>query len=828
MSLDNVADIYPLTPMQRLMLMHSLRSPGSSTLVNQFRFRLLRPLDTERFASAWRQVLSRHDVLRTAFIWDDVPQPLQVVRQQVALPFDIVDLSEQPAADRSARRESVLRADREAGFDLRRAPLMRLTLIHEGDDTHLFVLSRHHLILDLWSAQIVFDEVFALYRASGASVLPAAGRFRSYLAWLESQDGKRAEAYWRHYLDGFDTPSLLFGPHATRSRWTAEGQSSVERTLEPEVAAALEQRARALGLTSATLLEGALALVISILCDKRDVAFGLAVSGRPAQIDDVERIVGSFINNVPLRAVVDDEANSVEWLGQLQRVHSERADFEHVSPIDLHGWSGLPADSALFDLLVLLQAPISGASSLGAGLVVEPLRGPMDSAFPITLAVETAAGDCRLTAVHGATDVVADVAGRLVEALAAAIGIVSQGVPERLGDLRHRIAAACPPPATDSARRVAALPEACARTPSDAPASADATRLLEIFRRAIGNPAIGLDDDFFAVGGTSIQAAAAFARIEQEFGKPLPLSTLFSAGSVRRLMQVLELPPAPASSLVSIQRFGRRPPIVAVSGIGGNVVGLAGLARALGDDQPLFGLQPRALDSDARPPTRIEEIAAAYVAEAKGLGNRPLVLLGVCFGANVAIEMAHQLEAGGQRPALVVVLDPAFEEPTGGSAARRPATETKLDFVGHRLARMVRGFRQLEGAQRRAWLRQKWSTLLDKIRHRDLFYGDHRELRQRRVEAANLAAARSYRPRPYGGAIEVLLTRDRDVQGPVDPRDAWRETMRLEIPPVSVPGADTGDALSRHPVALAQQLRRWIDRVGKRRQEARDGVTNDA
>ena len=120
MSLENVDDIYPLTPMQRLMLMHSLRSPGTSTLANQFRYRLCGALDESRFVDAWERVVARHDALRTAFVWEEVPQPLQVVRSQVKVPMEFIDLRDASEATRSVRLEEILGTDRVRGFDLRR------------------------------------------------------------------------------------------------------------------------------------------------------------------------------------------------------------------------------------------------------------------------------------------------------------------------------------------------------------------------------------------------------------------------------------------------------------------------------------------------------------------------------------------------------------------------------------------------------------------------------------------------------------------------------------------------------------------------------------
>ncbi len=812
MSLENVEDIYPLTPMQHLMLMHSLRAPGSSTLINQFRYTLRGPFEQTRFVRAWEQVVSRHQALRTAFVWEGVPNPLQVVRTQVTVPLEFIDLRDQSDTNRNARTEEILSNDRVQGFDLRRAPLLRLRVIRLHDEEYLLILSRNHLILDLWSIDIVFNEVFRAYQSPDCLEQEPAGRFRSYLDWLAQQNNSEAEAYWRRYLDGIETPSLLFGSCAQRNQWTADGQSSVRRTIDADTTAAVSALFGRLGLTTGTLLQGVIALIVSVLTDRRDVIFGLTVSSRPAEVADVEHIVGSFINNVPVRTRIDDEMSIRTWLQQMQVAQGERTAFDYVSPTDLQRWSNIGANTGLFDLLLLLQSPPATTTTIDS-LVIEAMPGPLDSALPMTLAIESGPEGFILTAVHDSAIVPDQVANAIIESVAAAITGLADGVPEHVGDLRQSIAQSIPGhllPRT-SAEQVDV--ETQASTGNAIDESSDAAILLNIFRHSIGNPDVGLDDDFFALGGTSIQAAMAFTEIEQQFGRTMPLSILFSAGSVRNLMAALELPPAPSSSLISIQGFGNRPPIIAISGIGGNVVGLANVARVLGHDQPFFGLQSKALEGDQLPINTIEAIAEEYIAECAQQRRGPYVLLGVCFGANVAVEMAHQLRGQGQAPELVIVLDPSVDEEETSSVVTTPSEPSTLGFVVERVRLLLKTFLEKQGEERRLWLKEKWSVLIRKLRHRDLLHGNKLEMAQQRVEAANLAANRRYRPRPYEGMIHTLITSDRPIGSSIDPRNTWCERMQSKFQPVPIPGRDTGDALLNQAPAFAAQLRHWIDDV---------------
>ncbi len=811
MELDNVDDIYPLAPMQHLMLMHSLRVKGASTLVNQFRFRLRGDLDETRFSQAWQRVVQKHGALRTAVVWEEVPEPVQVVMTRVESSPSYVDLRDRPAAERDSIRTELLARDRGLGFDLRRAPLIRLTVIRVTDDESLLILTRHHLILDLWSAEIVFNELFEGYATLDRCMSEPAGQFRSYLEWLDAQPEEAAQAYWAAYLSGFEKPSLLFSSRAVRAEWTADGQSSATIALSVATSSAFTVTARNLGATSATLLQGLLALVVSLITRQDDVVYGLTVSGRPQQVAQVESIVGSFINNVPVRFLLNDDLPIVEWLLGIQRAQSERIAYEHVSPVDQHRWSGIAADAPLFDLLVLLQSPLVSALSTGP-LTVEPEHGPMDSALPMTLAIESGSQGITLTAVHDPGVVTTETARQILEAGKGAIEAAAAGLPRCVGELKRRIApsvtcSVCAEQAPNADAPQAPVPQIQTTAP---PANAG-DAMLAIFRATLGNHDIGPDDDFFAVGGTSIQAAMAFVEIERQFGRAMPLSTLFTAGSVRRLLGALELPDAPASSLVSIQRFGARPPIVAVSGIGGNVVGLAQVARALGRDQPLYGLQSRTFVGGDLPPDSIEGIASEYVRECERFMDAPLVLLGICFGVNVVVEMARQLNEDGRPPALVIALDPSVDDELGAPQQNRIRPSGIRGFLVDRGRLFLTQVCTLRGAERRAFLRDKWHAVVEKVLHWDPLYGNHMEIRQRQVRETHLRATQRYRPRPCAGNIQTILTNGRGIASNADPRLRWLRVMDRDPNPVYIPGIDTGDVLHNHAMALAARIRHWVD-----------------
>jgi Condensation domain len=187
-STKNVAAIYPLTPMQQGMLFHTLYTPESTLYFEQLCCTLQGELDVAKFTAAWQQVADRHGVLRTAFIWENINKPLQVVGKVVNLPWVHYDWRSLTPTVQQEQFTEFLAADRQRGFILSQAPLMRFTLMRMAEDRYKLVWSYHHLLIDGWSLPTLMQEVFAYYEAAiqGESVTMALPRpYRDYVLWRE-------------------------------------------------------------------------------------------------------------------------------------------------------------------------------------------------------------------------------------------------------------------------------------------------------------------------------------------------------------------------------------------------------------------------------------------------------------------------------------------------------------------------------------------------------------------------------------------------------------------------------------------------------------------
>ena len=191
-------------------------------------------------------------------------------------------------------------------------------------------------------------------------------------------------------------------------------------------------------------------------------------------------------------------------------------------------------------------------------------------------------------------------------------------------------------------------------------------QLAQIWSEILNIQLVGIRDNFFKLGGNSLVAVRLMAKIEQHFGKNLPLATLFQSQTIEQLAVRLRQPTDSFSwsSLVPIQTSGSKLPFFCVPGAGGNVVYLSELVRYLASDQPFYGLQAVGLDGESEPYTRIEDMAAHYIKSIQSVQPQgPYLLGGHSFGGHVAFEIAQQLQEKGQEVSLLVILDTNAPQP---------------------------------------------------------------------------------------------------------------------------------------------------------------------
>ncbi|MDF5727414.1 MAG: amino acid adenylation domain-containing protein [Rhizonema sp. PD38] len=395
MKQENIEDIYELSPMQQGMLFHTLTAPNSGVYFQQICYLLQTQLNVSAFKKAWLRVVERHSILRTSFYWKGLDKPYQVVYRQVDLPWEFLDWRKLSLQEQQRQLEAFLKADRERGFELSQAPLMRLILIRVAEDTYQFVHSHHHIIIDGMSWSQLLKEFNSFYNAfcQGDDLhLEQPYPYRDYIAWLQQQDLSKAEAFWRQILEGFTVPTPLVVDKAAGSYSSQDEDYDRQHTqLSATFSDALKSFARKHQLTLNILLKGAWALLLSRYSTESDIVFGATSSGRPAALAEAESMVGLFINTLPLRVRVHHDDFLLPWLKKLQAQEVQIRQYEYSSLIQIQQWSEIPRDQPLFDSLLVFNNYLvdSTQNKLAQNMGISKYLSFEKTNYPLTVIVAT-------------------------------------------------------------------------------------------------------------------------------------------------------------------------------------------------------------------------------------------------------------------------------------------------------------------------------------------------------------------------------------------------------------------------------------------------------
>jgi amino acid adenylation domain-containing protein len=390
---QQIEDIYPLSPMQQGMLFHTLYDQNSAAYVTQTSCILRGNLDLSAFQQAWKNLIERHTILRTAFYWEGLDTPLQMVVKQIDLPYQQQDWRSLTSKEQQTRLNIFLETDYKQGFNPAIAPLMRLTLIQLADDTYQFVWSHHHLLLDGWSINVLLQEVFVLYQAFYRHQSPSLSKirpYRDYIAWLQQQDLLEAQNFWRTTLKGFTTPTA-FGINKDDHKSADDKQEFYEQEFKLSLAetTSLQLLAKQNQLTLNTVLQGIWALLLNHYSGNQDVVFGATVSGRPATLIGVESMVGLFINTLPVRVQIFEHENLISWLQQIQSQQIESRQYEYTPLAEVHKCSDVSQGVPLFEsLMVFENFPKNSSLQDKLELEIDNTRTIIRNHYPLTLRVQ--------------------------------------------------------------------------------------------------------------------------------------------------------------------------------------------------------------------------------------------------------------------------------------------------------------------------------------------------------------------------------------------------------------------------------------------------------
>jgi amino acid adenylation domain-containing protein/non-ribosomal peptide synthase protein (TIGR01720 family) len=344
----NIQDIYPLAPLQQGILFHHLLQDQGDVYVNS----LLLSFSTKElllnFMGGLNEVIARHDILRTAFFWEDLPVPVQVVLREAPLEIQWLD-SPGDGADVAQALIEVADSSR-FRIDVRRAPLLGAIAARDAaHDRWLLQLPHHHLIMDHTSDEILIDEISLILQGRRGELRPPVP-FRRFVAQAGSGVSEaQHEAFFRSMLGDVTESTMPFGLNDVQGDGRALEEFRL--SLDAALACQVREQARRTGVSAATLFHLAWALVLSKTSGADDVVFGTVLFGRMRAGSDADRALGLFINTLPMRVRLGGSTLQ-ECLAQTQATLTGLLHHEHASLTLAQRCSGMPAGAVLFSSLL--------------------------------------------------------------------------------------------------------------------------------------------------------------------------------------------------------------------------------------------------------------------------------------------------------------------------------------------------------------------------------------------------------------------------------------------------------------------------------------------
>jgi thioesterase domain-containing protein len=675
----NRTETYPASlTQQRLWFLDQLQ--GRNSAYNVYLGLWLRgPLDLNSLQSSLQEIVKRHDSFRTEFRLEG-DELLQVVTQNCTADLSVTDVTNAPDPYGEAYR--LASQDVAEPFDLSQAPLFRARVFRVTPEDHVFLCTMHHIVTDAWSMQIFAKELTVLYEALSngrpAALLELPIRYGDYAEWQREWFGTEALqqqlAYWKNKLKS--APAVLElpkdGPRPLEQTFDGASQTV---PLSGDLVSRINTVAARYQATPFMLLLAAFKVLLYRYSREPDVVVGVPVAGRNRV--ETEGLIGFFVNTLVLR---DDLSGNPKFADVLTQVRE--------TTLGAFANADVPFETIVETLQPernLSHNPIFQVMFASIKSAVRSHEFGNLTAFPYVVDISRSIFDLTMTLIQGVDEQwwaqieyntklfqygrIRQMFGDYITILGAVTGnpeahilnLRGLSVPDVNDVAKYLLSAksdatvnqgALPPaPAADT--RTEQLPQ---------PAAAELKLLVEVWKRVLGRPNVGIHDNFFDVGGHSLLAARLILQIRNLTGRDIPVSAIFRAPTIESFARLLQQDSVSKTDPVVMQLHDGHGviPFFAVAAPGVDTTGLALLARQMGKDQSMYKLQPPAPIVWGRPFTKKElrELAQDCIAAMRSVQPQgPYCLGGMCEGVLIAQQMIIELESQGEEVGLFAIFD---------------------------------------------------------------------------------------------------------------------------------------------------------------------------
>jgi thioesterase domain-containing protein/acyl carrier protein len=650
--------IYPLTFLQQRLLIHGLSNKQDDQGFIQVTCSIEGPLEFELLKNSWDLTAQQHGTLRTSIHWENLEKPVQVVHPETNIKWQYLDLSDQQ--DQTEKRlNNFLAADKEKGLRFHKAPVSRCALIKLSTDKHFLVWTCHHILIDGWSGKVVLQQVFDCYDklSDEAQYQPdKIPQLKSYLDWLSKRNRQKAQQYWTDYLKDFKKPTLLGSvDHETTSRRIFSEQKLVISSTDFQTLKGLLRRQR---ITLNTFIYTIWGILLGKVCSSQDIVFGSTVSGRSLGFPNIEKMVGLFMNVLPVRLRLKPEMPIIEHMQSSQPHQLLSSEFEYVGENSINTWIDWQLGKPLFDTLIVTQN-LAANNVSSQKLNISGVKGRVTTTHALTLIAEPAE-DLQLVLRYDSQIIDQSLVEWISKGISDMVRQLADQEQVTLAELQSLLNSPPSRPYQITRNTMDEVPQSKLEPDFAGPTNALELELTKIWEALIGKYPIGIDDNFFEVGGDSFKALQLMARIERSMKRKVSPLALIQHPTIRSLVKSWksDSDPKELSSLVPIRASGSKPPLFVIHAGGGHVFFYYPMTKYLDQDQPVYALQPVGLLGEGEKHQSIEEMADYYLKTIRSVRPEgPFAVLGTCLSDPICVEINNKLQERGEAPLSLIIVD---------------------------------------------------------------------------------------------------------------------------------------------------------------------------
>lgn len=717
---EEIQTVYPLTPIQTGLLFHAIENLKSYAYFIQTYWHSARKYNNKAMLEAWNLLISNHELLRATYLWDGIDKPIQIIHKQAKITIIEKDWTTCLPEEQERKFNEYLMQDREIGIDLQKAPLMRLTIIHLSDKKQSIIWSFHHIIIDNLSVYRIIEELDYYYSTlclGHTPIVRQSTSFKDFIRWQKRQNYDINRQFWKNYLDNFTAANqIAFKQESCLKDFSKNTcYSQFEYALSQELSQTLHAYAKNNQLTLNAVMQGIWAYLLSIYSNTLDVVFGLTVSTRPAEIKNVNSIVGPLINTLPFRVIIDKDLLLSEYFKTVQNNLADVIDHSFYSHIDIQRESEVSKGNALFyssfgfesQQIQELEDKLSFFYKIETNEITHyPLflyvipdqciklkisfnlnfyhKNKIDKLInDYVMLLSNVEGknnsplkefDCLSSIIfkHCSNNNVAETNPHFSNNIQLDSIVKEQIANKEIGQVTNL-------PYLTLNKQENSLMHPIPNNQSKSiklellPFKRLEKKITDIWSDILHKKAIGIDDNFFDIDGDSLEAITVISRLNKEFKIKLMIRQLFDAPTIRQLSEVIcnileknvgirsivekNLNFSGPPFIIPLQLIGNKKPLFLIHPIGGTIFCYLPLKNYI-KDRPIYGIEDPGINTDAVEFNSLEELASYYIEGIKQIQPQgPYLLGGASLGGLIAIEIANQLNIRGESIEFIGLFD---------------------------------------------------------------------------------------------------------------------------------------------------------------------------